>query len=117
MGRVIWYPSPAQATAKQIAAHKQSHTTPIGHIIFIIALLQLRQLPLLFVLANPFLFLPLCQFVDLLQNVQKGTCTPRLRRTRVMTERPVLVRQLGKSGPWIIADISSRSAKDAENIV
>ena len=34
-------------------------------------------------------------FVDFFQNVQNGACTPRLRGTRVVTERSVLIRQLG----------------------
>ena len=34
-------------------------------------------------------------FMNFLQNVQNGACTPRLRGTRVITECPVLVRQLG----------------------
>lgn len=34
-------------------------------------------------------------FMDFFQNVQNGACTPRLRGTRVVTERSVLIRQLG----------------------
>jgi hypothetical protein len=56
-------------------------------------------------------------FVNFLQNVQNGACTPRLRGTRIMTERPVLVRQLGESRPRIIADVSSGCPKNVVDVV
>jgi hypothetical protein len=55
--------------------------------------------------------------MNFLQNVQNGACTPRLRGTRVITERPVLVRQLGESRPRIIADVSSRCPKNVVDVV
>lgn len=75
------------------------HTDPISHVLF----------SLLYTLSR--------QVVNLLQNVKNRARTPRLRRARVITEFPVLVRQFGQSAPRVIANVSPRRTKDAINMV
>ena len=55
--------------------------------------------------------------MDVVQEVEKGTRAPRLRVARVPTEFAILVRQLRKTRPRIILDVSSRRQQQAMQVV